>query len=156
MDLQYQISIDEGAGTKGPLSFEQIKQMYLGNRLPEDFLIRQTTETAFMRFSAVAPELVRERSMSEARMKVLIDRSEKEAIAEERKGIFVGFAWLVSGAGTAAFLLLSADANPSGRRIVSSIVLAVTGLIKFLASLKSTVERHQESKNTGSSNVHEA
>jgi hypothetical protein len=156
MDLQYEISLDEGVTTKGPFSFDQIKQMYLGNRIPEDFMIRQTASNAFMRFTEVSPELVRERSMSEARMKVLIDRSEKEAITEERQGILIGFAWLISGAGTATFLLLSADANPSGRRIVSSIVLAVTGLIKFLASLKSTVERHQESKNTGSSNVHEA
>ena len=123
MDFEYLISTDNGKSVKGPFPLDQIKSMYLNNRLPVDTLVQQAGAVGWTALKAIDPALADQRVASHSLINAAIEDSEKEAIREERSAIWKGLIAFVAGSVITVFTYKVAAESPSGGRYIRSIAV---------------------------------
>ena len=143
MDQMYFVSRDGGSSSKGPFTLDQVRGLYLQNLLPLAIHVKQQGGTSWIAIDEFAPDWVSKRNGSSVEMDQMIKASERAAIREEHFELWRGLFWLCGGLFVTIGSWYAAGSNPSGGTVTIMYGAVGAGLIKFLANLKSVLERRR-------------
>jgi len=135
------ISRDNGQTTKGPFPLDQIRSMYLNNRIPTDIQIKSANSDKWESLSYLEPDLARQRAAFHEQISAEIEYSDKVAIREERSAIWKGLVFFILGSVVTVLTYNAAAENPSGGTIFIAYGPVFSGFVAFMYGLVSTIQR---------------